>query len=173
MRCSGGIRPRRRRWCCTRAKPGPMACTFSKATWCGSACGSRAASRRGCARRTIPDNAARRHGWAARCLEVRAMRHLSIPVLLIELLAASCASVVNPVTGQAERTVMDEAAEVAEGKKAHPQVLAEYGSYNNPRVQAYVNDVGQRLARQSHRANLQWTFTVLDSPEINAFALPG
>jgi predicted Zn-dependent protease len=68
---------------------------------------------------------------------------------------------------------MDEAAEVAEGKKAHPQVLAEYGSYNNPRVQAYVNELGQRLARQSHRANLQWTFTVLDSPEINAFALPG
>ncbi len=26
---------------------------------------------------------------------------------------------------------------------------------------------------QSHRANLKWTFTVLDSPEVNAFALPG
>jgi predicted Zn-dependent protease len=102
-----------------------------------------------------------------------AMRRLSIPVLLIALLAASCATVVNPVTGRSERTVMDEAAEIAEGKKAHPQVLAEYGSYNNPRLQAYVNEVGQRLARQSHRANLQWTFTVLDSAEINAFALPG
>src|SRR5688572_24980686 len=102
-----------------------------------------------------------------------AMRRLSIPVLLIALLAASCATVVNPVTGRSERTVMDEAAEIAEGKKAHPQVLAEYGSYNNPRLQAYVNEVGQRLARQSHRANLQWTFSVLDSPEVNAFALPG
>ena len=102
------------------------------------------------------------------------MRRLSPWLLLsIALLVASCASVVNPVTGQSERTVMDEAAEVAEGKKAHPQVLAEYGTYNNPRVQAYVNEVGQRLAKQSHRANLQWTFTVLDSPEINAFALPG
>ncbi|MCW5661602.1 MAG: M48 family metalloprotease [Burkholderiaceae bacterium] len=101
------------------------------------------------------------------------MRRLWLPVALITLLLASCATVVNPVTGQAERTVMDEAAEVAEGKKAHPQVLAEYGSYNNPRVQAYVNELGQRLARQSHRAGLQWTFTVLDSPEINAFALPG
>jgi len=36
-----------------------------------------------------------------------------------------------------------------------------------------VNDLGQKLASQSHRANLKWTFTVLDSPEINAFALPG
>jgi predicted Zn-dependent protease len=102
------------------------------------------------------------------------MRRLSLPILVLTaVLAASCASVVNPVTGQTERTVMDEASEVAEGKKAHPQVLAEYGTYANPRVQAYVNEVGQRLARQSHRANLQWTFTVLDSPEINAFALPG
>ena len=68
---------------------------------------------------------------------------------------------------------MSEAAEIAEGKKAHAQVLQEYGVLQNPRVQAYVNDVGQRLAKQSQRANLQWTFTVLDSPEINAFALPG
>ena len=101
------------------------------------------------------------------------MRRLSLPLVLIALFAASCATVVNPVTGQSERTVMDEAAEISEGKKAHPQVLAEYGSYANPRVQAYVNELGQRLARQSHRAQLQWTFTVLDSPEINAFALPG
>ena len=80
---------------------------------------------------------------------------------------------VNPVTGQAERSVMSEAAEIAEGKKSHAQVLQEYGVLKNPRVQAYVNDIGQRLAKQSQRANLQWTFTVLDSPEINAFALPG
>ena len=89
-------------------------------------------------------------------------------------LLAGCGSTVNnPVTGQAERSVMSEAAEIAEGKKSHAQVLQEYGVLANPRVQAYVNDIGQRLARQSQRANLQWTFTVLDSPEINAFALPG
>ena len=89
-------------------------------------------------------------------------------------LAAGCgAAVVNPVPGRAERTVMDEKDEIAEGRKAHEGILKEYGVVNNPRLQAYVNDVGQRLARQSHRANLTWTFTVLDSPEINAFALPG
>ena len=93
---------------------------------------------------------------------------------LSSALLASCGSTsVNPVTGQAERTVMSEAAEIAEGKKAHAQVMQEYGVLKNQRVQAYVNDIGQRLAKQSQRANLQWTFTVLDSPEINAFALPG
>jgi predicted Zn-dependent protease len=81
--------------------------------------------------------------------------------------------VVNPVTGKEERTVMDEAAEVAEGRKAHEAVLAEMGVYDNPKVQAYVNQLGQKLARQSHRNQLKWTFTVLDSPDVNAFALPG
>lgn len=84
-----------------------------------------------------------------------------------------CATVTNPVTGERELTVMDERSEIAEGRKGHQQVLKEYPVYNNPQVQAYVNELGQRLAKQSHRQNLEWHFTVLDSPEINAFALPG
>jgi predicted Zn-dependent protease len=89
------------------------------------------------------------------------------------LLAACGTAVVNPVTGKTERTVMDEKAEVEEGRKAHAEILKEYGVVQNPRLQAYVNDLGQRLAKQSHRANLKWTFTVLDTPDVNAFALPG
>jgi predicted Zn-dependent protease len=96
------------------------------------------------------------------------------PLLIAASLLAACGTqVVNPVTGRTERTVMDEQAEIAEGAKAHQQALQEYGVYANPRLQAYVNDLGQKLAKQSHRANLKWTFTVLDSPEVNAFALPG
>jgi predicted Zn-dependent protease len=68
---------------------------------------------------------------------------------------------------------MDESSEIAQGKEAHEQVLAEYGVYNDPKLQAYVDALGQRLAKHSHRQNLEWHFTVLDSPEINAFALPG
>ena len=101
-------------------------------------------------------------------------RRRFLPAALSLLLLAACGSkVVNPVTGRAERSVLDEQSEITEGRKAHQQVLAEYGALANPRLQAYVNDIGQRLAKQSHRSNLQWTFTVLDSPEINAFALPG
>ncbi|MCR5881350.1 M48 family metalloprotease [Rhizobacter sp. J219] len=88
-------------------------------------------------------------------------------------LAGCGTNVVNPVTGQTERSVMSEADEIAQGKKAHEEVLKEYGVYPDTKLQAYVNDIGQKLAAQSHRANLKWTFTVLDSPEINAFALPG
>jgi predicted Zn-dependent protease len=91
----------------------------------------------------------------------------------ITLLTGCGSTVTNPVTGEAERTVMDESSEIALGKKQHEEVLKEYGVYKNAAVQAYVNTLGQRLAAQSHRKQLQWHFTVLDSPEINAFALPG
>lgn len=101
--------------------------------------------------------------------------HHFLPLLLAApLFLSACASqVINPVTGRTELSVMDEAAEIKEGAKAHEDVLKEYGVYADPRLQAYVNGVGQKLAAQSHRANLKWTFTVLDSPEVNAFALPG
>ena len=101
------------------------------------------------------------------------MHHILTTLALAALLSACGSTVQNPVTGQAERSVMSEASEIEEGKKAHAQVLQEYTALKNPKLQAYVNEIGQRLAKQSHRANLVWTFTVLDSAEINAFALPG
>ncbi|MDC8784773.1 M48 family metalloprotease [Roseateles koreensis] len=95
-------------------------------------------------------------------------------VLTLSLGLGGCGTaVVNPVTGRTELTVMDEASEVAEGAKAHQQVMQEYQSVANPKLQAYVNELGQRLAQASHRPQLSWHFTVLDSPEVNAFALPG
>lgn len=94
-------------------------------------------------------------------------------LVLVAVLLGGCATVVNPVSGEKELTVMDERSEIAEGRKNHQQVLKEYAVYDNPKLQAYVNELGQRLAKQSHRQNLEWHFTVLDSPEVNAFALPG
>lgn len=102
------------------------------------------------------------------------VRSLALSLSLSLGLLAGCGSpVVNPVTGQAERSVMSERDEIAAGKQGHEQILSEYGVVKDAKLQAYVNQVGQRLAAQSHRAHLKWTFTVLDSPEINAFALPG
>lgn len=102
------------------------------------------------------------------------MRRTVLSLILAPLLLTGCGeTVLNPVSGETERSVMSEAAEIEEGRQGHQQVLQEYGVVKNPRLQAYVNALGQRLARQSHRTQLQWHFTVLDSPQINAFALPG
>ncbi len=99
--------------------------------------------------------------------------HIAAVLVSVGALVACGTAVVNPVSGETEMSAMSEAQEIAEGAKGHQQVLQEYSVYNNPAVQAYVNTLGQKLAAQSHRNNLQWHFTVLDSPEINAFALPG
>lgn len=86
-------------------------------------------------------------------------------------LLANCA--VNPVTGRQNFVMMSESEEVRTGKKGDEEVRKQYGIYDNPALQRYVDEVGQRIAQKSHRGNLEYHFTVVDSPEINAFALPG
>jgi predicted Zn-dependent protease len=86
-------------------------------------------------------------------------------------LLGGCAS--NPATGKTDLVTMSEQQEIELGRKMHPQILQKYGRYDDEQLQQYVNSVGQRIAAQSHRPNLQYTFTVLDGDEVNAFALPG
>ena len=87
------------------------------------------------------------------------------------LLLTDCAQ--NPVTGNPNFVTMTESQEVQVGRQEDVKVRQQYGVYDDKPLQRYVNEVGQRLARSSHRPNLQYSFTVVDSPEINAFALPG
>ncbi|MEL6197533.1 MAG: M48 family metalloprotease [Pseudomonadota bacterium] len=62
----------------------------------------------------------------------------------------------------------------AEGDRAHPQILAQLGgAYDNPRVADHVERIGRRLVAVSEQPSARWTFTVLDNPDINAFAIPG
>ena len=59
------------------------------------------------------------------------------------------------------------------GKNQHAELLGQRAIYNDPTLQAYVNRVGQRLVASSDDPNSTFTFTVIDSPDINAFAAPG
>ena len=92
-------------------------------------------------------------------------------LLALVTMVAGCA--VNPVTGRQDFVMMSESAEATAGRNADADVRKEYGVYDLPALQEYVTGVGQRLAQHSHRAQLSFHFTVVDSPEINAFALPG
>jgi predicted Zn-dependent protease len=94
----------------------------------------------------------------------------SILVFFI-LILTSCAT--NPVTGKKEFVLMTESQEIAMGEEADGQIIAMYGLYPDTQIQAYVNDIGQDMAAQSHRPHLQWHFRVLDTPVVNAFAVPG
>ncbi|MGZ8256760.1 MAG: M48 family metalloprotease [Gallionella sp.] len=93
--------------------------------------------------------------------------------LLIVVLSLMTGCAQNPVTGGADFVMMSENQELAEGHAADVEVRKQYLVYADEALQQYVNRVGQKLAMHSHRPNLSYHFTVLDSTEINAFALPG
>lgn len=97
------------------------------------------------------------------------MRTLSLLVLLLAL--SGCAT--NPVSGTPDFVLLSEDQEIELGRTNDPKIRAQFGAYDNPALQAYVQQVGDRLAAQSHRPELIYRFTVLDSPDVNAFALPG
>ena len=59
------------------------------------------------------------------------------------------------------------------GKEYAAQVTQEMGAYDNAAVQQYVSGLGSELALRTERPKLPWTFTVMDDPQVNAFALPG
>ena len=105
------------------------------------------------------------------CLKLMNMKHL-LPLFCFAFLQiSSCA--VNPVTGQQDLVLMSESDELALGRKTNAEVLKQYTIYDNPALQSYVQTVGEKLAAKSHRSNLIYRFTVLDSKDVNAFALPG
>ena len=57
----------------------------------------------------------------------------------------------NPVTGGTDIVTMSEAQEIEIGRKSHPQILQQYGRFEDEQLQQYVNEVGQRIAVKSHR----------------------
>ncbi len=92
-------------------------------------------------------------------------------VLTAALLLAACAT--NPATGRRELMLVSEDQEIAMGREYDPQIVASLGLYPDTALQRYVQELGLRMAAQSERPRLPWTFRVLDDPTVNAFAVPG
>jgi len=59
------------------------------------------------------------------------------------------------------------------GAEAHQKIVDSGQVYDDPELQAYINRVGQALAANADDPGQKFTFTVLDSEIINAFAAPG
>ena len=91
--------------------------------------------------------------------------------LILYIFVSGCS--VNPVTGKQDFVMISENQEIAMGKRYHAQILQHIPPYQDEELQAYVQKIGDSLSAKSHRPNLFYRFTVLDSPDINAFALPG
>lgn len=92
--------------------------------------------------------------------------------LILVLLASGCAR--NPTTGEMTASgLMSEEEEAEIGAHAHETMLKQYQVSKNEKLVHYVQEVGQRLVEVSEYATRNFKFTVFESAQVNAFALPG
>lgn len=96
-----------------------------------------------------------------------------VAVLALSALLFQVSCSVNPATGKEQLAFYNEAEEIELGRQADEEILASVGLYDDPELQAYVEEIGQALAARSERPDLPWSFKVVDDPAVNAFALPG
>jgi predicted Zn-dependent protease len=100
-----------------------------------------------------------------------------VPALVLLLAAALAlgACAIDPLVGdRGQGPALSRDDEQAAGREEHPRILRQFGgAYADAQLASYVAGVGQALAKVSELPELQFTFTVLNSPIVNAFALPG
>src|SRR3981081_842614 len=77
------------------------------------------------------------------------------------------------VTGSLVACGISQQQEVQMGQEYAQQINAQLPIVRDPEVNRYVNVLGDSIARLTSRRDLDWQFFVVDSKEVNAFAVPG
>jgi len=91
---------------------------------------------------------------------------------LTSCLFIGCA--VNPITGEEELMLVPESQDIEIGRKYAPEIEKQLGGrIDNPALQNYIDSIGQKIARISHRPDWEYHFVALKDDSLNAFALPG
>jgi predicted Zn-dependent protease len=114
-------------------------------------------------------------------LRIRQLSIGCVPAVMLLFLGA-CVSEPSAVTGKKQSFGYSWQQEVQLGAEADKEITAEMGLYENPTLQSYVEAVGQRVLQTSDfreattpelYRDTKFSFKVMDSPVVNAFALPG
>ena len=80
----------------------------------------------------------------------------------------------NPALDKKEFILMSEKEEKRVGERENLRLISQFGGiYKNQKLQNYINSLGEFLVSTSELSNLDFTFTIIDTPIVNAFALPG
>ena len=102
------------------------------------------------------------------------MRPLNAALIAIALATVTAGCAVNPATGERDLMLMSAADEKRLGSAEDPKIKARFGGvYQSQAIQDYVTKIGLKLAAFSELPANTFTFTILDSELVNAFALPG
>jgi predicted Zn-dependent protease len=104
---------------------------------------------------------------------MRPIKRLRLFLIILSsfVLATGCAT--NPVTRRPELMLFSDQAEIEMGKEGNEAVLKQFGRYDDSALQGYIDQIGQNIAQVNHRPELPYHYMVVDSPILNAFALPG
>lgn len=92
---------------------------------------------------------------------------------VVVLLIGSSACTINPVSGWPEFTLVTTGQEKQIGAEEAKKVEEEMGLLDDQAMTGYLDQLGQRLAKESPRQNIDYHFHAVDMIEPNAFALPG
>ncbi len=105
-----------------------------------------------------------------------------LTISLVAILLSGCVVSRNPISGNKRAYGYSWQQEIQMGRDADRQIVSQYGMYGDDELTTYVDSLGQALLQVSHLrrpgAEQEWVdtefyFRILDSPVINAFALPG
>jgi predicted Zn-dependent protease len=102
--------------------------------------------------------------------------------LTVFVFTSSCVVQQNPISGNKRAYAYSWQQEIQIGQEVDQEIVSQYGLYDSDELATYVTDLGEDLLEVSHMRredsaemfkNTEFTFRVLDSPVVNAFALPG
>jgi predicted Zn-dependent protease len=98
----------------------------------------------------------------------------STGAVLVALLLAGCAGMVPNGKPQVLLPEPPKQADLLPGaQREHQRILAAYGgAYNDPKLEAMISETVDKLVASSERPDLHYRVTILNSPAVNAFALP-
>lgn len=101
-------------------------------------------------------------------------RYFFTIICLFGMIKVLAACSVNPATGHSDFIVVSKAREKSIGQIEHPKIIKEFGGvYGEGEVSEYVATIGGKLTKATETPDISFTFTVLDSPIVNAFTTPG
>lgn len=92
-------------------------------------------------------------------------------LLAVALLVAGCAKV--PITGRRQFVLISEAQEMKLGEEAYREILSDLQIARDHPANKNLQRVGRRIAEAAQKDQFDWEFTLIQSDEINAWALPG
>lgn len=114
-------------------------------------------------------------GEAARVVDLTKMERRDMVRLLasgsLALFVANCSA--NPETGRSQLVLVDEGSLAKMSLDAWAEQKAKTPVSRDPALNARLTRVGQKIAEAAGRQNQPWEFVVFDTPEKNAFVLPG